>query len=585
MKPLWPHQVAALDGGDGFPGVIRALETARSTLIVAATGSGKSRTACELAVRRRPLGRILFLADRKKLVRQFAERARSETPLSVGVEMADDRVSPLFLPDLVCASIQTLSRPERLAAFAPDAFATVLVDEADLAIAESYRAPLDHFAAAKVVGMTATPVRADGKRLEDVFETRAHVFPIRDAIEADRLCRIVWEHVEIPGLDLSACRTTAGDLNARDLEAALLPHAALIAAKSHEIAGPRLTMIFTPTVKMAEIVAAALNEIAAGCARSLDGTMDADDEQEPTLRAFEAREFRFLVSCDLLVRGVDIPPVDCVVLARHTKSWARLVQMTGRGTRKHPGKANLLLVDVGGNTGRHSLAGPLDVLDGTISSDVRRRAERKCAEGEDILTALDEAEHEIGEERRRAVLAAAQVRHSATIVDPFAMVQAFLGVALEPGRRGGQPATADDLAWMAEKAHGIDPRKLDGGQVQAIRAGIEQRRAKGLCSWNIARVLIRAGCDPDVTMAEGMALMQLLAANRWQPTPAAARAMAAHTAHAEAVRTSLRSGLTSPGSGDRLSALAAVRAEAFRALGGPVSASSDMFRRNVGGGR
>ena len=64
-----------------------------------------------------------------------------------------------------------------------------------------------------------------------------------------------------------------------------------------------------------------------------------------TLDAFKRGDFPVLLNCGIFTEGTDIPNIDCIILARPTKSRNLLVQMIGRGTRKYPGKENCHVID------------------------------------------------------------------------------------------------------------------------------------------------------------------------------------------------------------------------------------------------
>lgn len=64
------------------------------------------------------------------------------------------------------------------------------------------------------------------------------------------------------------------------------------------------------------------------------------------LDAFKAREFPVLLNCGVFTEGTDIPNIDCVLLARPTRSRNLLVQMIGRGMRLYPGKENCHIIDM-----------------------------------------------------------------------------------------------------------------------------------------------------------------------------------------------------------------------------------------------
>lgn len=64
------------------------------------------------------------------------------------------------------------------------------------------------------------------------------------------------------------------------------------------------------------------------------------------LDAFKDQKFPVLLNCGVFTEGTDIPNIDCVLLARPTKSQNLLVQMIGRGMRLHPGKMNCHVIDM-----------------------------------------------------------------------------------------------------------------------------------------------------------------------------------------------------------------------------------------------
>jgi len=73
------------------------------------------------------------------------------------------------------------------------------------------------------------------------------------------------------------------------------------------------------------------------------------------LARFHRGTIRVIANCGVLTEGYDEPAIDCIILARPTKSRPLYVQMVGRGTRRYPGKPNCLLLDVVGATARHDL--------------------------------------------------------------------------------------------------------------------------------------------------------------------------------------------------------------------------------------
>ena len=317
---------------EGVAAALRELEAHRSTIVVWPTGAGKTvlfaRVAAAFAARGQ---RTLFLAHREELIRQAVEKLAVWAPdLRIDVEMAESRatVHGLFGSSVVVASVQSITRQARLTRFPRDWFGLVVVDECHHATAASYHTILDHFAAARVLGVTATPDRGDETALGLVFESVAHVVEIRDAIESGWLCPVRQKAVIVDGLDLSRVRTTAGDLNEGDLERVLTEEEPLhrIAQPIVELAGTRKTLVFCATVEharqMSEMIARYAAEAGRGRSTYLHGGSD-DLTRSGTLREFaQGGPVQYLCNCALFTEGFDAPHIECVAVARPTKSRA-----------------------------------------------------------------------------------------------------------------------------------------------------------------------------------------------------------------------------------------------------------------------
>ncbi len=373
-----------------------AMKDARSVLFVCPTGGGKTWVFAEIAGCFRGHGRILVIADREQLVKQAADVIQARTRLRVGIEQGPKRVIRAALPDVVCATIQSMSR--RLADFARDAFALVIIDEADLGVTESYAAVLEHFAGAKVFGCTATPDRSDGKTLGGTFEKVITPLYLGDLITRGFLSPLRRTLVRIESVTLSDLATRNGDFSATDLERVLVHEKALheVVRPSIDLAGSRPSIVFASTVRHAEALAEVFNRYAPDSARVVHGSTKAA-ERADILGAYTAGKIRFLCSCALLLRGVDLPQTSCVVMARPTQSRSLYCQAIGRGTRLAPGKSDLLVLDFTDNSRTHSLVSPVDIL-APVSEEVRHRAREIADEGEtDPIQALQQAERDLAD--------------------------------------------------------------------------------------------------------------------------------------------------------------------------------------------
>lgn len=516
---LRPYQLAAVAA------IEAALLLVRSTLLVLATGLGKTVTFAAVAQRVVAAGdRVLVLAHRAELLDQAAATLRG-FGLTVAIECGDQRVDHADLPQVVVASVQSLQRA-RLTAYAADSFSLIVIDESHHAVAKSYRAVLDHFTSAKVVGVTATSVRGDGVALGNIFESVAYEMSLADGIRAGWLCGLEMRTVRVESLDLSRVRTVAGDLSAGDLERELTTDRALheVAAPLVELAVGRPTLCFTAGVQQAHALADVLRGYGVTAA-AVDGSMA--PEQRAAVRAdFVAGRVQFVINCALWLEGFDAPETACVALAAPTTSSSRITQCIGRGTRLAPGKTNCLILDFTGAASRVRLASPADALAGApLPDDVAAAVRELSGTATTGLDAVIEAaqalvakraaeqlelEHTQREERRRRVLSVG-VHYAA----PRLNIDELLAVVTEPGSGAGEPASLKQLTMLRNA--GLDvPDTISRQTASALYGMLEKRRVAGLCSLKQARKLRQAGLRDDLSWSLASEALDAIAANGWR---------------------------------------------------------------------
>ena len=513
---LRPYQQEAREA------VREAWEEHRSALLVMATGTGKTYTGSRIVHDRHEKGRILWLAHRGELLDQAAEALTERVGLPCNVEKAELR-APRDMDlwgarPVVVASVPSL-RGRRLREWDRNAFATVVVDEAHHAPAKTYRDILGHFEGAKVLGLTATPDRGDGTGMHTVFDHCAYEYDIRRGISEGYLCSIQQKSVHCADLDISDVRTVAGDLNQGQLEQALIDGGVLhqTAAPLVELAGRRQTLCFTAGVAQAH----ALADVIAGylgnpdLVKALDGNTPKDLRRK-YIGDFRSGRIQYLLNCAVLTEGFDAPETACVAVARPTKSRALYAQMIGRGTRIADGKEDCLILDFTGNSGRHRLVTPLDVLAGkALDADMLSDAIGMCEDGkpsEEALLAAEqrkrEREEAAAEARRRAQKIKAQVAYSTRNVDPFT----FLGIE-EKG--GGGVASQKQLRFLRNMGVDVDERVARYDASKMIDK-LQRRRAKKLCSYKQARLLARHGLPGDLSFDDARTAIDAIAQNNWK---------------------------------------------------------------------
>ncbi len=492
----------------------------RSTLLVLATGLGKTTVAAELARDRTTYGqRTLLLAPREEIVDQIADRVRS-MGVWVGIEQGKRRSSG---EPVVVATVQTM-QGRRLQSFAPDAFDFLVADECHHAPAKSWQTTVGHFPYAHLLGVTATPCRADGQALGDTFETVAYRYDLREAIRDEWLAPLTARRVVVDGIDLSGVRARAGDLAQDELAALMSAERAVqgVVSPLLDLAGDRKTMVFAVDVAHAYALSAAIRTHRPGASRVAHGEMPTT-ERARLLADFRAGEFQFLVNCALYTEGFDLPALSCIAMVRPTKSLGLFMQCLGRGTRRAPGKADCLLLDFTGAAGRHRLVGPADCLAGhdvDLADDVRAEIDRLLGVAQlpldEVLTIA-----EIEAERRRIELTgAAVVRYHADTIDPFIGADHTSAPASVAGEAYDRP-TPGQLASLKEAGVTVSklPRAFTSQDASRLLGRFATRRATGLCSYAQAKRLSQFGIADTrrLTFARATELTLICISQGWKP--------------------------------------------------------------------
>ena len=361
----------------------------RRVLVSLPTGTGKTVVFAHFPNVLKMKKRLLVLAHREELLLQARDKFHLINPeLKVEIEQAGARASADA--KVVIASIPTLARNgTRLSQLQPEEFSIIVVDEAHHAVAASYRRIFDHFSlfdrnvSRYLIGFTATPRRGDKQGLGEVFEEVCYARDMREMIAGHYLCPISGWRVDT-NLSLDDVKVRHGDFIESQLARVVntpLRNNLLVKAYRDFAAGRR-AIVFCVDVAHAKDVHHAFAEAGIHAAPVWGGL--SRDERRGTLARFSAGEIDVVTNCNLLTEGFDEPRVDCVVMARPTRSKLLYAQMVGRGTRLHPDKKELMVIDVADNSRTHQLPGlhslfnlPINMnLSGGNALDIERDIER-----------------------------------------------------------------------------------------------------------------------------------------------------------------------------------------------------------------
>lgn len=356
MIALRPYQVAAIER-------LRA-EFARGrsrVLLTAPTGAGKTVVAAEIVRAAHAKGTgVLFVAHRIELLEQTLGKLEA-VGIKAGVIKAGWAADPSA--PVQVASIQTLIRRE----FPPAGL--LVIDEAHHTSADSYRRIAASYR--RVLGLTATPWRTDGRGLAEDYEANVVAATPAELTEAGYLVRSKTYAYASP--DLKGVRVTAGDFNQKGLELACDRSEILgsIVSEYRTHAHGRPAIVFPVSVRHSEHVVAEFR--AAGYeAAHLDCDTPAAERAE-LLERFRSGSLTVLSSVGVLTEGFDAPRAEVAILARPTMSLALYLQMVGRVLRPFEGKAGALVHDHAGNAIRFGL--PTDARDYTLAAAKVKRGD------------------------------------------------------------------------------------------------------------------------------------------------------------------------------------------------------------------
>lgn len=256
--------------------------------------------------------------------------------------------------DITIASVQSITSKDRLAKFDPARFKLVLVDEAHHIVAPGYLKCLKHFGldekqsnSPNLVGVSATFSRFDGVRLGAAIDEIVYHKDYVDMISKKWLSDVIFTTVASTANLTQLKSNTFGDFQTGELSRAV---------NTDEINSitVRSWMAKAPERKSTLVFCVDLSHVFGLTQKFRDFGLDAryvtgethKVERSQTLEAFKAGEFPVLLNCGVFTEGTDIPNIDCIILARPTRSRNLLVQMIGRGMRLHPGKENCHIIDL-----------------------------------------------------------------------------------------------------------------------------------------------------------------------------------------------------------------------------------------------
>lgn len=318
-----------------------AFRSHRVVCAQAPTGFGKTFAVATLL--RDHVGRAVFLAHLDTIITDTAERLASHG-VRVGIVQADRPADPAA-PVQVCSLATVHAR-----GVAPDA-TLVILDECHRALGPSVRAILSAYPGARILGITATPQRADGQALGDVFER---------IVQGPSFASLLAVGALVPARIHAPSKFLDGRLNEQP-----------VAAWQRTCVGRR-GIVFCASIE------AAANEVERFNSAGIPARLMVGDtsraERERIRIDLRAGIISVIVGVDVFREGFDEPCISAVILARAYEFTGSWLQAIGRGVRSHPGKTDCIVHDLGGSV--HLLGFPDEPRVWSIDGDACVRTSR-----------------------------------------------------------------------------------------------------------------------------------------------------------------------------------------------------------------
>lgn len=307
-------------------------------LLYHATGVGKTITAATDA--KAVGGRTLFLINALKLASQAKETFAKVWPEATLGEYTGSQKD--MTQTVIFATVQSISKD--LEKFSPTDFDYLIVDECHHAAANTYQKIFTYFHPKFILGLTATPERSDGEDMLELFQNVAHKMDLKTAVERGILVPIRCIRVKT-NIDLTDVRINGIKYNSQDLESKLfIPERNQLIVDTYlKYVNGKKTVIFCASVDHAAEIAKLLRD--SGVKAEAVSGRDRMEVREKILKDYETGSTNVLCACDLLNEGWDSPHTTVLFMARPTMSKTIYLQQLGRGTRRCPGKEDLLVVD------------------------------------------------------------------------------------------------------------------------------------------------------------------------------------------------------------------------------------------------
>lgn len=274
----------------------------------------------------------------------------------------------------------------------------VLVHNCHHCVTKSYQDIIDRFPHALLLGVTATPIRLDGVGFKEIFDELVNGEQTKELIVDGYLSSYRYFAAPEP-MSTEGCGTKSGDFVVADIERVndVVTLSANIIDSYRKHANGKQSIVFTVSVAFAHEIAKRFNSV--GITAAVVHGKQSSKQRDLEVDKFKAKVTNVLVNCQLIDEGFSVPSVECVQIARPTKSLVRQLQSIGRGMAIEDGKSELIIIDHTQNYQRFGLPDLNRIwsLNGVSSDNIvlYRTADREIVEIKDSLVVVENEQVEL----------------------------------------------------------------------------------------------------------------------------------------------------------------------------------------------
>lgn len=326
----------------------------KSVMMQMPTGTGKTMLFASIikdlwdnSYDKRNMKRFLVLVHRKELVEQIQETLYKKYGLAHGTIQSGKRDDDLF--HIQVAMVRTLAKEKRLNKWKDNEFDFIICDEAHHFLADSYQTIRKAFPDAYLLGVTATPYRLNRQPFTDTFNILVRSKPISKFIKEGYLSEYEYYSIaptsklqlEIDNLKVE----NTGDYSEKAMSNTLdnKQIRAKVVKTWLEHAKGKKTIVYTINKQHNKHFCKEFNETGYKCV-----AIDSDtpkEERDNYVNQFRKGEITIICNVNIFSEGFDCPDIECIQLARPTKSLSMYLQQVGRGLRISKNKGKTIFLD------------------------------------------------------------------------------------------------------------------------------------------------------------------------------------------------------------------------------------------------